>query len=495
MAAVGKITLDKSEYVRQINEVKSLTVNATDEMSKGFKSYGTEVNKAGIAMRFVSAELGGQIVSLGRAFQVLAAGKIAMIVAAIGAAYTGLKKAIDLTTVSQEEMNQALDARIQTGNKELEQLRTRQSEEDGYIERLKELSERELKTSEEQDEAAKLTKILSDRYSDLGISVNKTTGEFADLETAIRKLNAAQREQALEKIAEQIAMLQQKSDALAKKNIGGNLASSVWEFFGGTSTLAKSNREEYLKKDTAGKLEYANNMVSGGAKTEESIRFWAEQVEALTEIKNLEERMDKLKKQGAETDKEITEIAKKRTEEATRAAEKELADIERLAEAEAQREAEREKAAQKERDDYAKMLNDEEKLAKANKKRLDDQRIGLRFMAMNALGMNKQSAVDEALFNEANARGTTVAALTPDVVKSVTDTTLQRLALQEAMQASTSAELYAPRVNSLIARGGSYAPVKMPKVEELQSKQLSVLEKTSIIANQILRNTEDWNTI
>lgn len=494
MAAVGKITLDKSEYVRQINEVKSLTVNATDEMSKGFKSYGTEVNKAGIAMRFVSAELGGQIVSLGRAFQVLAAGKIAMIVAAIGAAYTGLKKAIDLTTVSQKEMNQALDARIQTGNKELEQLRARQSEEDGYIERLKELSERELKTSEEQDEAAKLTKILSDRYSDLGISVNKTTGEFADLETAIRKLNAAQREQALEKIAEQIAMLQQKSDALAKKHIGGNLVSNIYEALGGTSLLAESNRDEYAKATTEQKIDYAQR-ARDSATTEDNIRFWAEQVEALTEIKNLEERMDKLKKQGAETDKEITEIAKKRTEEATRAAEKELADIERLAEAEAQREAEREKAAQKERDDYAKMLNDEEKLAKANKKRLDDQRIGIRFMAMNALGMNKQSAVDEALFNEANARGTTVAALTPDVVKSVTDTTLQRLALQEAMQASTSAELYAPRVNSLIARGGSAAPVKMPKVEELQSKQLSVLEKTSIIANQILRNTEDWNTI
>ena len=494
MAAVGKITLDKSEYVRQINEVKSLTVNATDEMSKGFKTYGTEVNKAGIAMRFVSAELGGQIVSLGRAFQVLAAGKIAVVVAAIGAAFVGLKKAIDQTTVSMKEQSQILDARIQAGNKELEQLRARQSEEDGYIERLSELSERENKTNEEQTEAAKLTKILTDRYADLGLSVDKTTGEFTDLEAAIRKLNAAQREQALDKLAEQIAMLQSKSDALAKQHIGGNLVSNIYEALGGTSLLAQSNREEYVKGTTEQKLDYAKR-ARDSATTEDNIRFWAEQVDALTEIKNLEERMDKLKKRGAETDKEIAEQAKKTSEDAANAAKKELADVERLANAEAQREAEREKNVQKEMQDYAKRLNEEEKLAKANKKRLDDQRVNLRFMAMDALGMKEQSAVDSALFAEANARGTSVAALDHETVKTVTNTTLQRLALENAMQASTSPEMYAPRVNSLIARGGSSAPVKMPKVEELQSKQLNVLERTSRIANQILRNTEDWNTI
>jgi hypothetical protein len=69
-----------------------------------------------------------------------------------------------------------------------------------------------------------------------------------------------------------------------------------------------------------------------------------------------------------------------------------------------------------------------------------------------------------------------------------------RRALEASMQKSTSPELYAPRVNSLIARGGSSAPVKMPEVEKLQTKQLDAQNRTNVIAQRILNSIDAWTT-
>ena len=136
MAAVGKITLDKSEYVRQINEVKSITVDATEQMKNGFKEYGTQVNKAGIATRLISAEMGGQIVGVGRIFQVLASGPVAMVSAALSALVVIGKQVWDSMTQSAEEYRMVLEKNIEIGQKELDSMKNTQSEEDSMMERL-----------------------------------------------------------------------------------------------------------------------------------------------------------------------------------------------------------------------------------------------------------------------------------------------------------------------------------------------------------------------
>jgi hypothetical protein len=361
---------------------------------------------------------------------------------------------------------------------------------------LTELASRENKTNEEQDEAATITKLLSERYGDLGISVNKATGEFADLETAIKKINAAQRGQMLDKMADQIAKLQVKSDALAKKHIGGNLFSDIWEGIGLTSNLAQSNREEYLKKDSAGKLAYALDMVNGGAKTEDSIRFWSEQVDTLTEIIDLEKRMDNLRKAGAETEKEILSQKKAISEESRKAQEEEEAAWESRV-AQLDEEAKRqEEIDRKHGEALQKELEKEQQIVAERKKGAELRRTNdiasLRGMALRATGQDERADIEDAIWAETQAQGVPLDKATKaDIAARVK----ARRALQAAMQNSTSPELYAPRVNSLIARGGSSAPVKMPKVEELQSKQLDAQNKTNQIANRILNQMDGWNTI
>lgn len=505
MAARVKISMSPEEYLAGLRKLEAETQKSANKMENSFKQYGTSINKAGIAMRYVSAEMGAGAVAFGRAFQVLAGGKIAVAVAAITGAFVGLKKIWDELTISSEEYKNRLNAQVEANDKNIDSMRKSQTEEDAMLERLQELAKRENKTVEEKEEQIKLAEILAGKYGKLGVSVNDLTEDYESLFKAIKKIDDIQVAERTDALANQIKLIEKSVDEEAKKNIVGGFGSQAWDFLKrfGRGVSSEDRYNYYQSLSAEDKLGYAQFMLNPenqfGARTDSDISFWKSQVSELEKLVDLTKRLNTLREAGVETQKEQLHTIATETDSARKAADEELAEIERLANAEAARERdadkEREKALQKEREAYAERLNMEEQLAKANKKRLDDQRVSLRFMAMNALGMNKQAAVDEALFNEATARGTSVAALDPESVKMITKNTLDRLALQEAMQTSTSAEMYAPRVNSLIARGGSAAPVKMPKVEELQTKQLSVLEKTSIIAGQILRRTEDWNTI
>ena len=488
-----KITMSPEEYLRHMKEVEAATVKTANTMEDKFRNVGTSINKAGIATRFVSSEMGALGVAIGRVFQVAGGGKLAIAVAAIAAAFTGLKKVTDATTISSDEYNQSLDEKIKLGEKELQQLKQQQSEEDGYMERLQELNEREDKTNEEKEESMRLAQILVERYGDLGISVKDLTGDFSDLTAALKKMDEAQKAQRLEAIAQQIANLQSKSDALAKTKIGGNWASDVWEFFGGTSELAKSNRQEYLRKDTAGKLAYANEMVNGGAKTEESIRFWAEQAETLTKIQDLEKQMLNLRVKGVETDKEETEVLKRNSEESRKAKE-------------AQEEADR--AAADELDKYAKeqeeidrkhgealqrQLEQEKKITDGIKQRRFDQIANLKLSAMRATGRTEEAAVRSAWYDESKAQGKP---LDDTTKRQIAEMTRAQLALDNAMNTASTAPMdYAPRVNSLIARGGSAQAVKMPSLEDIQKRTLNQLEDITKIVRYINDHVGDWGKV
>lgn len=499
MAARVKISMSPEEYLAGLRKLEAETQKSANKMENSFKQYGTSINKAGIAMRYVSAEMGAGAVVFGRAFQVLAGGKIAVAVAAITGAFVGLKKIWDELTVSSEEYKNKLNDQVEANDKNLESMRKAQTEEDAMLERLQELAKREDKTNEEKIEAARIAEILSGKYDKLGISVGDLTGDYESLQKAIAKLNAEQNEQKATALVGQInergKLIEEQFKDIVKPGIGKRILDFVT--FSDTAPV-ETQAANFRALSATKQKEFAEKQKTD-ATTDKEREAWKSLLEIIDKQIEDKERLLNLRKTDAETQKEELKTLQTNSDKAREAAEEERKAIEAAAKAEADKEREedkeREKALQKEREAYAEHLNMEEQLAKANKKRLDDQRVSLRFMAMNALGMNKQSAVDEALFNEANARGTSVAALDPESVKMITKNTLDRLALQEAMQTSTSAEMYAPRVNSLIARGGSAAPVKMPKVEELQTKQLSVLEKTSIIAGQILRRTEDWNTI
>ena len=57
-----------------------------------------------------------------------------------------------------------------------------------------------------------------------------------------------------------------------------------------------------------------------------------------------------------------------------------------------------------------------------------------------------------------------------------------------------SVQDFTPRVNSLIARGGSDAPVSMPKIEDLQAQTLTNVKTIRELAAKFLTAAEAWGT-
>ena len=167
----------------------------------------------------------------------------------------------------------------------------------------------------------------------------------------------------------------------------------------------------------------------------------------------------------------------------------EAAHQKRVAELEAEIKLEEEKD-KKASEAYQRRIQEEEKLKRAAQQRRTDDIADLSFSFMRFRGQTERAAIKEAIYNETKAQGQPLDAAT---IKDVTDRTKARLALERLQNTAVSApELYAPRVNSLIARGGSAAPVKMPKVEEYQAKTLSAVDKmakdTGFIRNYLQDN-------
>lgn len=496
MAVIVKISGDASQYQRDLNDVKNQTITVFGQMQNGAKNFGTEINKAGIATRFLSASMGQNVVALVRAFQVFAAGKFAIIFAAVTAAIVGLKKAWDELTLSAEEYQLKLDKTIESEQKKLDKMRESQSEEDALMKRLKDLQEREEKTREEQEEAARITQILTDRYSNLGLEVNKATGEFEDLETAMKRINEAQNEARLEQLANVIGLELNKSDALMKRRFRGDwwtrTGDTIVSMFGGEDK-GRATGKSYSQLTTEQKLSLVQSLFANDANTEEEIRFLSEQEAALTRILELEKQMDNLKKRGAETTKEETDAARQRSEESRNAKNAQKAEEEAAAQAREREYEAWQKQQQAEAEAEQKRFQEQQRQFDAAQARRQSMADSLRFDAMRSVGLGEQAAVEEALIAEMRARG--VNGLSGEDTMNITDMVKARFQLNSLMSASTAPMDYAPRVNSLIARGGSASPVKMPSVEDLQKRSLNQLEEIQKLVRYINNHIDDWGKV
>ena len=489
MAARAKITMSPEEYLAGLKKLEADTTKSASKMENSFKSYGTSINKAGIAMRYMSSEMGAGSVAVGRLFQVLAGGKLAIAIAAIGAAITGLVKAWDKLTVSTKEYQAKLSDRIATNQKNIESLRRTQDEEDSMMDRLQELAARENRTNEETDEQIRLAEILTGRYGKLGISVGDLTGDYETLIRTVKKLNGAQKSQREDALFQQGVDTGKLLESMFRENITPGFWGTIGNWFtdGKTVDQQVADFRSMLPKQQKDLVQqrYVTST------TNEEREAWKSMLDILDQQVATHERLVHLQQTGYETDKDEL-AAKEAVAEAARKAadEEEAAHQKRVAEIEAEMRLEAEKDA-KASEAYQKRIQEEEKLSRAAQQRRVDDIASLRFMALRKMGRGEQAAVEEALYAETKSQG---APLDSAARKDVIARAKMRYEMENLRDApTTSPQVYAPRVNSLIARGGSSAPVKLPKVEEYQAKTLNSVDTIARRMGSILNKIDDWS--
>lgn len=514
MPARGKISLDGTQYEKKLEELKSKTGKATNDMSKSVKDFSKGVGDAGKALGTVAGDIGSKFGALGKTIGALASGPVALFTAAIGAMVAMGVKLWDTLTTSEEEYRDELDRIAKKQEKQAEQIRKDNDEAVQYLQRLKELAGNENLSNSEKTEAIKLIQTLNDRYDDLGIKIGVTTGKIYGLIEAEKKLNEENKQKVVDSLKRQIENLMKISTAAGMQQIqGGNdTLESIMAWFVnnnpldfGEDSILERYAKNYKAANASDRLEFVNNILdSGTLKTSEARKAWSEEAERLEKIVELQERLNSLQETGHETRK--SQLATLRAE-----AEKErniLTDLEdffsgveeeekKLAEAEKKRLEDEEAAVLKlQQAQYDAWQKEQQRLAEQEKKWKQyqtDAALNLKGDALRASGHGKEADIADALRKAEAAKGS---ALTDDEYSRIVDMTTAKYDLNAALKRGGASNLdLAPRVNSLIARGGSEAPVKMPKVEDLQSRTLTSVDKIQQITNRILSSIDDWTTV
>lgn len=485
MPATGKITLDASDYKKTLEEVKSKTVNASAEMSKAVKQFGGDVGKVGGVVSSLSSEVGSSFGQIGKAISAVASGPVAIVTAAFGALAAIGTKVWDQLTTSAEEYQAKMETQISVQEKAISSMRERQTEEDSYMERLKQLSTQEQLSNAEKEEAAFLLKTLSGRYKDFSASIDEATGKITGLAEAELRLNEIQKAQRIAALESSIESETAVSNA-AFRNFTELPAWAKYTrgWITGENADAEAAYKSYSSMSTRGKREMALEMLNPetGATTNKEIQFWKEELARLDKILEKETELNNLRKVGTETVKARAEEMKKASEterkeiDSQAAAWKSYNDARVKAEQDAERRAE--EAARR----------DLEALKREQNTRAKEQQ-SFRSMALKAVGLGSRAAREEAILAAEQKNG---GPLDSEQYGKAVRFANAKFRLENFQ--FNAPQDFAPRVNSLVARGGSDAPVSMPKIEDLQAQTLTNVKTIKDLAAKFLSAAEAWGT-
>ena len=189
--------------------------NATQKLD----NFGDSADNAVRAIDSVSGALGQASTGIsGLAGDLIALVKnpMAMAIAAITALVVIGVKIWDKLTLSAEEYAKKASFEFEQAQKKFNDLINTQKEDSGYLDRLKEISQEENISNALKIEAISIIKSLSDRYGDLGFSIDVTTGKIHGLDEGIAKANKKMSEFAKE--AKRLEL--RKAESVANSKIG-----------------------------------------------------------------------------------------------------------------------------------------------------------------------------------------------------------------------------------------------------------------------------------
>ena len=222
MSIKAKISLDSSELKKGLNQAEQAVKKTGQEMSNATKkldNFGDNADRAVRAIDSVSGALGQASTGIsGLAGDLISLVKnpMAAAIAAITALVAVGIKLWDKLTLSAEEYAKKASFEFEQAQKKFNDLTNAQKEDSGYLDRLKEISQEENISNSLKTEAISIIQSLTDRYGDLGISIDVTTGKIHGLDEGMAKANKKMSEFAKE--AKRLEL--RKAESVANSKIG-----------------------------------------------------------------------------------------------------------------------------------------------------------------------------------------------------------------------------------------------------------------------------------
>ena len=222
MSIKARISLDSSELKKGLNQAEQSVKKTGKEMSAATKkldNFGDSADNAVRAIDSISGALGQASTGIsGLAGDLIALVKnpIAIAIAAITALAAVGIKLWDKLTLSAEEYAKKASFEFEQAQKKFNDLTNAQKEDSVYLDRLKEISQEENISNSLKTEAISIIQSLTDRYGDLGISIDLTTGKIHGLDEGIAKANKKMSEFAKE--AKRLEL--RKAESVANSKIG-----------------------------------------------------------------------------------------------------------------------------------------------------------------------------------------------------------------------------------------------------------------------------------
>ena len=187
--------------------------------TKKLDNFGDNADRAVRAIDSVSGALGQAstgISGLAGDLIALVKNQLAAAIAAITALVAVGVKLWDKLTLSAEEYAKKASFEFEQAQKKFNDLTNAQKEDSGYLDRLKEISQEENISNSLKTEAISIIQSLTDRYGDLGISIDVTTGKIHGLDEGMAKANKKMSEFAKE--AKRLEL--RKAESVANSKIG-----------------------------------------------------------------------------------------------------------------------------------------------------------------------------------------------------------------------------------------------------------------------------------
>ena len=298
------MAIETSFTIKQVNVEQALKQAENKAKQTAQKIDGVLNQSAGKQIKNINkgvSALGNNLGGLGKIASTLTS-KFAIVGAGIAFIIKGIKETWDDLMLSPQEYMTKQNFKIQQSRENTTESINRQNQDNGYFQRLQQLSNEENLSNAMKQEAIKLVQVLTKKYGDLGIQIDAVSGQIFNLDSAQSKM--------LKKQAQQLY----KNLSLENTDISG-LANAKMK-----ASFARINENNFFTRSVYDLLQQQTGITRGSVKQgmnfinskplEQQIRILQgirEKATRETDIKDIQEIIE-LKKQQLKIEQKLKSL-------------------------------------------------------------------------------------------------------------------------------------------------------------------------------------------